>query len=571
MWHLKSTMKWSAVRGLMVLDRWLRMPFKRLPSTIPALSPRVLREKRSMVPMRDGVRLFTDVYRPADARRRAAPGRLPAMLIRVPYGAREPYTYMPVVARYWAERGFVCVVQDVRGRFGSEGAWEPTVNEIDDGYDTIEWVSRQEWCDGRVVMTGESYYAFTQWAAAASQHPALAAVAPGDMGVDQHALLYEGGALCLDTTAMWLCDQSGRRYINYFRLDASHLPAVEMPRAGGISAPRYEESVSRPLRDAFWDDVDHSHLIQKVQVPVLVWTGWYDVLMRGTLQAWAELERVRPGGPQHLIIGPTDHETNADFDLSVGRFPVASGPRSWDRIHAFMTEVLAQPVGSTLTGPRVRAYQVGADEWHELDEWPTSHDDAGLPLFPQRDGGLAAGPDQGSAGYRYDPAHPVDWWKGKDLWSATLGLGDRSALEERDDVLVFRGQSLAAPVDILGPVSASVTVTFDTPGTDVTAALVDVFPDGYTQLVTEGILRITPEIRGGAEHVQVTIDLGATGHRFGVGHRIGLELASSNFPRWDRNMNTGGVPALTHDPVVANVVFDLNGCQLNLPAVGAEQ
>ena len=135
------------------------------------------------VPMRDGVTLATDVYLPAGEDGRPAAEAFPAVLIRMPYGIRESYAYMPAVGRYWARRGYACVVQDVRGKFGSEGEWDPFVHEVDDGYDAVDWVARQPWCDGRVGMTGESYFAFTQWAAAASRHPALRCISPGDMGV----------------------------------------------------------------------------------------------------------------------------------------------------------------------------------------------------------------------------------------------------------------------------------------------------------------------------------------------------------------------------------------------------
>ena len=170
----------------------------------------------------------------------------------MPYGIREPYAYMPAVGRYWARRGYACVVQDVRGKFGSEGEWDPFRHEVDDGYDAIEWTAHQPWCDGRVGMTGESYFGHTQWAAAASHHPALRCISPGDMGCDVYALLYEGGALALGSTALWACDQARHTYINWLRFDTRHLPLGEMADAAGLHSRLFSELIARPSRDEYW-------------------------------------------------------------------------------------------------------------------------------------------------------------------------------------------------------------------------------------------------------------------------------------------------------------------------------
>ncbi|HKT58161.1 MAG TPA: CocE/NonD family hydrolase [Microbacterium sp.] len=554
--HLLADIRWAATKLVLAASRIFVLPFKTLKSAHPILFRRVRRLSHLTVTMRDGVRLNTDVYLPI-----GAPAS-PVMLIRMPYGIRESYTYMPAVGRYWAQHGFACVIQDVRGRFGSEGVWQPGAHEKDDGFDTIAWIAAQPWCDGRVSMTGESYYALTQWAAAAARPPALVSIAPGDMGLDQHTMLYEGGAFCLGTTGMWLCDQSGRDYINYYRLDTTTRPVTEMARRGGITAPLFEAAALRPERSEFWDEYDFSDLIDGVAVPVLVWSGWFDNLLPGTIHTWNELERRRPGGAQRLLLGPTDHETSVDFDGRVGRIPVAEASRSWDRVLEFTEDVLRGWPENGAQRPRTSAFIVGADTWIDDTAVPTGEDRTVLWL--REDGTLAASAGEGTLGYTYDPDDPVRWWAARDLWAASRYLGDRRRIKDRDDVLRFDGAVLPADIDVLGATEVHLTVSYTAPSTDFTAALVDIFPDGHTQLVTEWIRRLRPEERSDAE-TSFVIRLPPTGYRFAHGHRIGLEISSSNFDRWDLNLNDTPVPATTAQARTSFQLLHLAHCSLALP------
>ena len=256
--HAKADLQWKLALAVMAWQKRCSLPQKELPSRTAERFPRahVLRDERA--PMRDGVTLASDVYLPADEDGRPLPEAVPAVLVRMPYGIREPYAYMPAVARFWARRGYACVVQDVRGKFDSEGDWDPFVHEIEDGYDAVEWVSRRPWCDGRVGMTGESYYGYTQWAAAASGHPALTCISPGDMGVDIYAMVYQGGALALSTLALWACDQARRRYINFFRFDTRHLPLRTLADAAGLPSRLFDEVMAHPVRGELWERFDLS-------------------------------------------------------------------------------------------------------------------------------------------------------------------------------------------------------------------------------------------------------------------------------------------------------------------------
>jgi uncharacterized protein len=575
--HVKADLAWAGIRLVLAGQKLVTLPRKRLPTTTPDRHPRALALNDRRAPMRDGVTLATDVYLPAGEDGRRAAEAFPAVLIRMPYGIRESYAYMPAVGRHWARKGYACVVQDVRGKFGSEGEWDPFVHEVDDGYDAVDWVARQPWCDGRVGMTGESYFAFTQWAAAASHHPALRCIAPGDMGVDVYALLYEGGALALSSTALWACDQARRGYMNWLRFDTRHLPLAEMAEAAGLPSRLYSELIAHPSRDVYWLRYDLREVLSTVDVPVYLWSGWYDNMLTGTLGCWrgmerADSERAATGTgqrrPRWLTLGPTDHETSPDFTRAVGRIRLPQGPRTWDRVQAFLDAVLRGEgegeAGSAFAAtPRVRAYVTGAGRWREADEWPLP-EAVFTPFYLRGEGNAATdgGPaDGGPAGgrldleppaveppdrYAYDPLDPPAWWEGKDLWAAARHLGDRRQLEARADVLTFSSDALEAPLEVVGPLRAVLWASTTAPDTDFVVSLVDVWPDGYAQLVQQGIRRLAyrdgdrpaAAARSG-EVYRLELDLAATGHLFAAGHVLRVEVASADFDRWDRNLNTG--------------------------------
>jgi hypothetical protein len=589
--HVKADIAWAGVRLLLAAQKRVTLPRKELPSAVPERHPRVhvLGDRR--VPMRDGVTLATDVYLPAGDDGEPVGAACPAVLIRMPYGIREPYAYMPAIGRYWARRGYPCVVQDVRGKYGSEGEWDPFRHEVDDGYDALEWTTHQTWCDGRVGMTGESYFGHTQWAAAASHHPALRCISPGDMGCDVYALLYEGGALALGSTALWACDQARRSYINWLRFDTRHLPLAEMADAAGLSSRLFTELIARPSRDEYWREYDFRDVLATVDVPVFLWSGWFDNMLTPTIDCWRGMEAADAEAgvegtarrSRWLTLGPTDHETSPDFSGAVGRIRLPEEPRSWDRVLGFMDAVLrdghraAGAAGASdhagtgfAATPRVRVYVTGAGRWREADEWPLPVSEP-TPFYLSGDGTAAPDGAAESAGdvppavrtssgrlvpalpaaeppdrYAYDPSDPPNWWEGNALWAAAKHLGDRRPLEERPDVLTYTGPVLAAPLEVVGPLGAVLWVSTTAPDTDFVISLVDVWPDDYVQLVQQGIRRLRyrhsdaePVLADPGEVYRIEVSLAATGYLFAAGHRLRVEVASAEFDRWDRNPNTG--------------------------------
>jgi hypothetical protein len=539
-----------------VVAKYATTPRVELPSDVEPThaSVRVLRGVRA--PMRDGVRLAADVYLPAGSGG-ALDARFPTVLIRMPYGKREAYCYMPAHGKYWARRGFACVIQDVRGRWASEGRFEPFVNEAADGHDTISWVADQPWCDGNVGMTGESYYGYTQWAAAIDSHPALKCVAPGDTAADIYgSWVYNGNAFCLQTMGEWSYGMNGRRDRNPYRFDPWHLPLHEVSAVTGTPSPTYEEWIEHPAREAYWDAVNVCQSYEHIAIPMMHWGGWYDVFLNGTIGGWQGMKgQAREDAfrdTQSLVIGPTDHELSPDFTGKIGRVELNGHGYTHDRVLRFMTRWLRGD--ESADEARVRLFVVGRNEWIEGNDWPPVgvtrqeyflHGDgtageAGGTLSP------AAPDDQLPDSYTYDPADPVTYWLGVNIWECGRHLGDRREVERRADVLTYTSEPLAAPLEAVGPLSVTLYAATTATDTDFTATLVDVSPDGYAHHVQEGIVRA--RYRGGdavecpvtpGEVEEYFIDMWALGYEFAAGHRLRLEISSSNFDRYDRNPNTG--------------------------------
>jgi putative CocE/NonD family hydrolase len=312
---------WALHRASQIAKARVVTPRQTLPAGTEPTVPDCTIQRDVWVPMSDGVRLLADVYLPAGP---GVEGPFPTILIRMPYGKTEAYCYMPAHGKYWARRGYACVIQDVRGRWGSEGVYEPFVNEAKDGCETLDWVAAQSWCDGAIGMTGESYYGYTQWAVAASGHPNLKCIAPGDTAADIYgSWIYNGNAFCLSTMGGWAYVINGTQDYNEFLMDPWHLPLADMPAAAGHPSKAYSEWMQHPARDAYWDRINHCQHYGDVTIPVLHWGGWYDVFLNGTIGGW---EGVRAAADpevrekQWLMIGATDTNSRRSSPDASGRW-----------------------------------------------------------------------------------------------------------------------------------------------------------------------------------------------------------------------------------------------------------
>ena len=557
------------------------MPTVELPSDVaPRYAGAARRE--SMVPMRDGTRLATDVYLPAGPvghGRDARPGPFPALVVRQPYGKREPFLWMPLQGRYWARRGYALVVQDVRGRWASEGEYEPFFHELDDGYDTVDWVAKQPWCDGAVGVMGESYFGYTTWAMAIGRHPAIKAACPGNTTVDMYTSAFRDGALCYNPYGVWALWISGRRFRNYLRADSYHLPLADLDEAAGIPSAPWKLLTGHFPKDELWERIDLTPRLAEVDVPVMQWSGWYDNFLSQTISHWRDVSgRRAERGDQYLVLGATDHMLTLERSGRIGRVRVAGHGHWNDRVCRFFDRHLRGAETEFPPAP-VTYFTLGRDEWRTAAGWPppgsqtfelfaaaASAGDNGFAPSRAGRGTLSPGPAVAPAtlAYAYDPEHPLDAWVGTDGWAPAKYQRDRAPFAERADVLVFDSPRLAADLEITGHTQVTLSASTSADDTDFVATLDDVFPDGYVHLVQQGIVRARYRDGGDApvepgKVVRYDIDLWDTSYVVRAGHRLRLEVSSSEFDRYDRNLNRYEPWGAGRTPRVAQQQVHLGG------------
>lgn len=540
----------------------------------------VLIEKNINVPMRDGVKLATDVYRPADD------ARHPVVLLRLPYNKEQPaLLFLAGDILRIAHAGYAVVVQDCRGTWQSEGSFSPFFQEAADGVDTMAWAAAQPWSSGAVGTMGASYYGATQWLAAGEAPPALKAMAPF-ITTDQYydKWTYQGGAFQLGFILQWATATFGvaeavRRFVAGSADGASigdaianadrvaerywHTPLAELPGLGD-RAPYVADWLAHPDYDDYWKAIAPRERYDAVTAPALNFGGWFDLFLGGTLANYCALKsRVR----QKLVIGPWVHGYNggvyAERNFGLMAHDAVADVTA-EQIRWFDHYLKGEANGVPTDKP-VRIFVMGADHWREEDDWPLPDTDwqrwylhsGGCAGSSADDGALsrvvpgAEPPDR----YVYDPRDPVPTVGGATFLpglfvAANAGPRDQRAVEARPDVLVYTSDVLTRDLEVTGPIVLVLYATSDALDTDFTGKLVDVHPDGRAMLLTDGILRAryrdghaTPKPLVPGDVVRLEIDLVATSNVFRAGHRIRLEVSSSNFPRFDRNTNTGGMIA----------------------------
>lgn len=565
---LKADLKWAFYSFTDQCLKYFKLPFMKVDNESPDRYDKITIEKNVVVSMRDGTRLYANIYRPAQR------DKYPVILIRLPYGKDEYYCWMPAIGKFYARKGYACVVQDVRGKFRSEGEFEPLLNEINDGYDTLDWVAKQPWCDGNIGMEGESYYGYTAWAGAVSNHPNLKCVAPMNTAMDFYEAIFQNGAFVLQTAGTYPILMNSRTYQNILRLDFWRLPLITMDDAAGIPSPSYDRLIEHPFRDEVSERYNLHTKYERFGVPVLALAGWYDVFLKTTVADWQRLKENAMGTAleekQWLVVSPADHESTTENTHRVG--PVDIGEKSsttrWEVKQAFFDHFLKKIDNGFDETPPVRIFVIGDNDWRYENEWPlerTEYTDyyfhsGGNANTLGGDGALSRNQpgDEPFDSYEYDPANPLPASFEIDLWYLAAELKDRTPVEREDDVLVYSSEPLEKEVEITGPVSVTLYAASSAVDTDFTAALADVFPDGYAHLIQEGIQRASYR-RSDTEPLplepgrvyEYTIDLWATSYVIKKGHRIRVEISSSNFNRFARNLNTGKKFGKSSEMVVA--------------------
>jgi len=596
----------------------------------PLLPPKVERidkslylvERDVMVPMRDGVRLATDIYYPARDGIRLE-GKFPAILERTPYNKGGRFHGMPPYPwqAFYASRGYVCIAQDTRGRFNSEGTWRMMIDDAADGFDIARWLVEQPWSDGGFGMIGTSYVGGTQHAMALANPVGLKCLIPVDAVSDAGYFgMRNGGAWEMRFTnwifsmaapegshasrdpktceALEECARNVRRYISNLPIRKGDTP-IRL-------APEYEEwivhAMSHGENDAYWKQpgLGLTHNIDAYKdVPVYLVGGWYDSWARQTTMAWAALTKHKRG-PVRMILGPWVHGSHmmsahgdTDFGASAAIQSLEFRLRWYDRWLKGIRNGVEDDAPVKIFVMGGGSEEVGADGrhmhggvWRDEHEWPLArtrftpyylHGDRTLSLEAPRDA-------QSATTYEYDPRDPVpsiggnissameimqqgawDQIGGEHIWNCT----EEVRLSSRRDVIVFMTPPLTEDIEVTGPIDVKLWASSSALDTDFTAKLIDVhpptsdYPDGIDMNLEDGIIRARfrnslerAELMKPGEIYEFTIQLYPTSNLFKAGHRIRLDISSSNFPRFDPNPNTGEpLNAHTHTVVARNTIY----------------
>ena len=537
--------------------------------------------------MRDGTILRADVYRQNNSEKH------PAIFIRTPYNKLLEYGhFLNLVDAAFA--GYTVVVQDVRGRFASDGIWNAgggiSAVESRDGYDSVEWIAGQKWCDGNVGMQGLSYAGNLLWITAEENPPHLKAISPGICGMGGSGEVT--GVLALGLWSTWIANMAldvadrlekqgndisqMRQMLNRALLNieevVNYLPLKDVPHFQFAGVKEMWNFLLNPPRSRVGSP--RSFAYEKVTVPCLLSSGWYDFASFGTTQNYLGMrekgasQRAREG--QHILMGPWIHSrylTNYAGDLNFGPSAGSPGAQTTEHHLAFFDKYLR---GMDVRLPVVRYFLMGRNRWQEADGWPLpetqwhryflhsgghANTSVGDGLLTKHEPGVES-PDV----FVYNPHAPVPTTGGRSVPGGMVVSGpiDHSNLEKRGDILCYTTPELGEDIEVTGPLVFHLFAATSARDTDFTATLLDVHPDGRSINVADGVIRarfrksiFEPELVTPGEVIEYIIDLGNTGQLFRKGHRIRIDISSSNFPAGDRNMNTGnatgvdavGIPA----------------------------
>ncbi len=532
--------------------------------------------------LRDGTITYADVYRPD------ASGKFPGLLQRTPYDKSSPGSKTSSLdAVQAAMRGYAVVIQDVRGRFSSDGEFYTFVNEADDGYDSVEWVAAQPWCSGKVGMYGSSYVGATQWLAAKAKPPSLACIAPGVTASDYHeGWVWQGGAFELGFNLSWTGDLasanwdnlSNRLFLHSRQLDVlieakdnltaglSYLPMRELSDLEGGLAPYYYDWLDHPEYDDYWKRVCIEESHSEINVPAFNYGGWYDIFLGGTIRNFTRMKEMgatddaRLG--QRLVLGPWVHggtPTSLSGEVSFGTRAAALAQDLPGQMLRYYDYWLRGEDNGVPDDKPVNIFVMGENVWRSEDAWPLERAQVvdyylhsqGKANTLNGDGWLSpeSPREEPPDVYVYNPIDPVPTRGGPlccDPGFVPPGAYDQRHIETRPDVLVYTTPPLDNYMEVTGPIKVTLFASSSARDTDFTAKLVDVDPSGYARNLTEGIIRArsrNPRVPASliepSTVYEYEIDLWATSNLFKKGHRIRLEVSSSNFPRFDRNTNTG--------------------------------
>jgi len=512
------------------------------------------------ISMRDSVRLATDIYRQVTSNPK------PVLLQRTPYN-KNSGGLDESMQNILSSLGLIYVVQDTRGRYASEGTDSVFVTDgwgaLQDGYDTIDWIAQQSWCNGKVAMMGASASGITTYRAAAALHPNLvAAVAIVSASDFYHQVVFPGGAFRKQLCEGWVSGQGSDYMISYFK--------------------------SMPYYDEFWEYMNLHTRTAHMRVPILHITGWYDCFLDGSFAAFSDLTEQENAGAQKIIIGPWTHDVSnqnqvyGDLDFPNSNYDLFTPMLFW------LGNYLVVPNGAE-SMPNVTYYLMGDPaavdepgcEWIQADTWPPATRAKKVNLSPL--GQIThymVGPD--SLSFTYDPNDPVPTFGGNNLFNPAGWQAAPDGLDERPDVLSFETHLLTEPLRIEGTITAELLVSSNALDTDFTLMILDVYPDGREILITDAV-RCT-RFRNGytekdvalmqpGEKYHIKIKTPPTATVFNTGHKVKVLVSSSNYPRFEINPNTGAEPTnIENKRIAVNTLHWTrdDGCTITFPVVSGQ-
>lgn len=555
-------------------------------SQVIPLSPKVHNVRflyDQKAPMRDGVRLSTDVFLPD------TPGRWPTIVLRTPY--QSLWSRWIKHAIWWAERGYAFVIQDCRGKFESEGTFYAYVDDGVDSYDTLTWIADQPWCNGKIGTWGRSYGGIYQWMLGPLQSPDLTCMAAhvisDDFFRDNH---YVGGAFQLTLSIMAaICfsvnvdiTQEGSAQLYNNKRFMRQLPLIDMDIAAiGREIPFWRDWLTHDRYDEYWERINTVGKHHLIDVPVFQQCGWYDAYPTSTFKHW-EAMTTQPADQgvrtsQKVLMGPWSHSiptssklAEIDFGPSAYRFLNEEDKRWYD----FW---LKGEENGVMDEPPIQIFVMGENTWRFESTWPLPNTEY-TPWFLHSGGkanslfgdgtlSMDAPASEPFDRFRYDPENPVPSVGGNNStndWSQSAeepiipGPVDQRMIGRRDDVLVYTSAPLEQDLEVTGYLEMVLYAASSARDTDFTVKLIDVFPDGYAMNISEGILRAryrnddsNPELLEPNEVEKFTIRMYATSMLFRKGHKLRVDISSSSFPRFSRNLNNGEPVATSTKIVVA--------------------
>jgi len=556
-------------------------------------------ERHKAIPMRDGVILYADIYMPT------IPGKYPTIITRTPYGSQRDGVHNTMMK--FAQQGYIVIVQDVRGRYESEGKWEPFRDEANDGYDTIEWAAAQPFSNGKIGTQGGSYLGHNQWQAASLAPPHLTAAFPALASTNIYAnWISMGGAFRLSFNYGWGVVRMPNRIMlpQYWHTEAyapeelkyenvlMHLPLQDGDRqSAGSVVPHYRDWIKHESYDEYWKSISDEERFSKIKVPVYTSGGWFDIFVMGTINGYVGM-RNKGATPEaraaaRMIIGPWGHGPSQSFGGV--DFTTAAYVDQFETELSFFDLHLKNVKNGLEKEKPVKLFYMGANKWRGESDWPipgTKYQE----MYLSSNGAANSTRGNGTLSnikpvkanldrFRYDPSSPVPTTGGNNCCGTpTLsGPRDQRPLEQREDLLVYTSEFLTNTLTIAGPVKMKLFAATDGPDTDWMIKLVDVYPNEMSMPVSEGILRA--RFREGLDKIKMLtpnqvyeydIEMTGTANVFQPGHRIRVDITSSNFPQFDRNPNTGEPLGSSNKTRVASQTIHHGGVSLShivLPVV----